>query len=148
MSSYLASPRIGHLQQIYHIFGYLKQKPKRKLGFDPTEPLISEKMFKEYDWQDFYRDAKEAIPKDAPTPRGRSVSTHSFVDADHASNTVTRRSQTGVLIFINSAPIMFFSKKQNTVEISTFGSEFIASRIAIELIESLRYKLRMFGVPL
>ena len=43
---------------------------------------------------------------------------------------------------------MFFSKKQNTVEISTFGSEFIASRIAIELIESLRYKLRMFGVPL
>ena len=70
MSSYLASPRIGHLQQIYHIFGYLKQKPKRKLDFDPTEPLISEKMFKEYDWQDFYRDAKEAIPKDASTPRG------------------------------------------------------------------------------
>ena len=43
---------------------------------------------------------------------------------------------------------MFFSKKQNTVEISTFGSEFIASRIAVEIIESLRYKLRMFGVPL
>ena len=30
----------------------------------------------------------------------------------------------------------------------TFGSEFIASRIAIELIESLGYKLRIFGVPL
>ena len=34
------------------------------------------------------------------------------------------------------------------MEISTFGSEFIASRIAVEMIESLRYKLRMFGVPI
>ena len=148
MSSYLASPRIGHLQQIYHMFGYLKLKPKRKLGFDHSEPLISEKMFKEYDWQDFYKDAKEAIPDGAPQPRGHSVTTHCFVDADHASNKVTRRSQTGVLIFINRAPIVFFSKKQATVEVSTFGSEFIASRIAIEMIESLRYKLGMFGVPL
>ena len=31
---------------------------------------------------------------------------------------------------------------------STFGSEFVAMRIAVELIESLRYKLRMFGIPL
>ena len=148
MSSYLASPRIGHLQQVYHMFGYLKSKPKRKLGFDHSEPLISEKMFKEYDWQDFYKDAKEAIPRDAPEPRGNSVTTHCFVDANHASNKVTRRSQTGILIFVNRAPIIFFSKKQNTVEVSTFGSEFIASRIAVEQIESLRYKLRMFGVPL
>ena len=94
MSSYLASPRIGHLQQIYHIFGYLKQKPKRKIGFDPTEPLILEKLFKEYDWQDFYRDAKEAIPKDVHTPRGRSVSIHYFVAAIHASNTLTTRMST------------------------------------------------------
>ena len=70
------------------------------------------------------------------------------MDANHASNRVTRRSQTGILIFVNRAPIIFFSKKQNTVEVSTFGSEFIASRIAVEQIESLRYKLRMFGVPL
>jgi hypothetical protein len=34
------------------------------------------------------------------------------------------------------------------VETSTFGSEFVAARIAVELIESLRYKLRMFGNPI
>ena len=38
-------------------------------------------------------------------------------------------------------------KRQNTVESSTFGSEFIAMKIAVELIEGLRYKLRMMGVP-
>ena len=34
------------------------------------------------------------------------------------------------------------------MEVSTFESEYIVSRIAIEMIESHRYKLRMFGVPL
>jgi hypothetical protein len=57
-------------------------------------------------------------------------------------------SQTGILIFCNRAPVIWHSKKQNTVEASTFGSEFQAMKNAVELIESLRYKLRMFGVPI
>jgi hypothetical protein len=100
------------------------------------------------DWHDFYRGAKEPIPGDAPEPRGNVVSTHCFVDADHAGNLVTRRSQSGILLFVNRAPIIWYSKRQNTVETSTFGSEFVALRIAVELIESLRYKLRMFGIPI
>jgi hypothetical protein len=41
------------------------------------------------DWHDFYQDAKEIIPDE---PRGEMGSMHGFVDADHASNWVTRRS--------------------------------------------------------
>ena len=67
---------------------------------------------------------------------------------DHAGNTVTRRSQTGLLWFVNCAPIVWYSKRQNTVETSTFGSEFIAMKTAVEQIEALRYKFHMFGVPL
>ena len=76
------------------------------------------------------------------------MSTHCFVDADHASNTVSRRSQTGILIFLNKAPIVWYSNRQNTVETSTIGSEFIAMRRAVEHIEALHYKLRMFGIPI
>jgi hypothetical protein len=148
LSTHLAMPREGHLQQAYHIFGYLKAKPKKTLAFDPTHPDIDESRFKKYDWHDFYRGAKESIPGDAPEPRGNVVSTHCFVDADHAGNRVTRRSQTGILMFVNRAPIIWYSKRQNTVETSTFGSEFVAMRIAVELIEALRYKLRMFGIPI
>ena len=72
---------------------------------------------------------------------------HCFVHAAHAGNTVTRRSQTGLLLFVNRAPIVWFSKWQNTIETSTFGSEFIAMKTAVEQIESLCYKLRMFGIP-
>ena len=34
------------------------------------------------------------------------------------------------------------------METSTFGSEIVAMRIAIEMIEGMRYKLRMMGVPI
>jgi hypothetical protein len=39
-----------------------------------------------------------------------------FVDANHAGNVITRRSHTGILLFVQNAPILWFSKKQNTVE--------------------------------
>ena len=73
---------------------------------------------------------------------------HCFVDADLAGNTVTRRSQMGILIFINRAPIIWVSKRTNTVESSTFGSKIVAMRNAVDVIEGLRYKLRMFGVDI
>jgi hypothetical protein len=129
------------------MFGYLKEHPKRKLGFDPNHPVIDAGRFHKFDWEDFYKDAKEAIPENMPKPRGNPMSTHCFVDANHAGNKVTRRSQTGVLIFCNKSPVMWHSKRQNTVETSTFGSEFTALKNAVELVEALRYKLRMFGIP-
>ena len=46
------------------------------------------------------------------------------------------------------APIYWYSRRQNTVECSTFGSEYVALRITIEKIIGLRYKLRMMGIPL
>jgi hypothetical protein len=51
-------------------------------------------------------------------------------------------------LFVQNAPILWFSKKQNTVESSTFGSELVAMRIARDLIAALRIKLQLFGVPL
>ena len=54
-----------------------------------------------------------------------------------------------VIIFCgNSAPLLWYSKRQNNVGSSTFGSEFVALLIATELITSFRFKLRMFGIPL
>ena len=83
-----------------------------------------------------------------PERRGRSVKMSVFVDADHAGNRVTRRSHTGVLIFLQNALTVWHSKRQNTVESSTFGSEFVAMRIAKDMAIALRYKLRMFGIPI
>jgi hypothetical protein len=89
-------------------------------------------------------DVAEELPVGMPEPRGKSVVITCFVDSNHARNTVTRRSHTGILIFVKNAPIIFYSKRQNTVKMSTFGSKFVAK----EMIVALRYKKSMFGVPI
>ena len=148
LARFQANPRVGHLEQMFHVFAYLKKYNRSRLVFDWTEPELDESVFKQCDWKDYYPDAKEPIPPNAPEPRGKSVTTTAFVDADHAGCQLTRRSHTGVLIFVNRAPILWFSKRQATVESSTFGSEVLAMRQCIDMIEGLRYKLRMMGVPI
>jgi hypothetical protein len=148
LASFLVHPREGHLDQCLHIFSYLKGHKKSTMVFDDTVPNIDESRFTKADWTEFYHHASESIPPNAPEPKGKSVNMYAFVDADHAGDKITRCSQTGIFIFLNRAPIIWYSKKQNTVETSTFGSEFVAMRIATELIESLRYKLRMMGIPI
>jgi hypothetical protein len=70
-----------------------------------------------------------------------------FVVADHAGSQLIRQSHTGVILFANCPPIDWYSTGQNTMESSTFSSEFITMKIAAELTEEgLRYKLRMMGV--
>jgi hypothetical protein len=52
------------------------------------------------------------------------------------------------LKYLNCTPIIWYSKAQSTVESSAFGSKFIAMCIMVEMLESLRYKLRMMGIPI
>ncbi len=100
------------------------------------------------DWSAIYEVLEEELPPKMPEPLGRPVSIHVFVDANHAGNVVTRRSHTGILLFVQNSPIQWLSRRQNTVETSTFGSEFVALRTARDMIMAMRYKLRMFGVPI
>jgi hypothetical protein len=148
LSRHLAAPREGHLEQVFHTFAYLKNYNRSAIVFDDTTPTFDEARFTKADWSEFYPDAVDELPPNMPDARGNGVTTTCYVDADHAGCRVTRRSHTGILIFMQRAPIIWYSKRQNTVEASTFGSEFVAMKTAIEQVEALRYKLRMMGIPL
>lgn len=150
LSQYQACPREGHMEQLLRIFGFLKYNPKMSLYMDHRPPNLDTTMVRSdrEAFKVFYRDAKEEMPTRMPEPHGRPVLMTAFVDASHAANKKTRRSHTGYVIFINRAPIVWHSKKQNTIEASTFGSEFIAMKACVEAITHLRYKLRMFGIRL
>jgi hypothetical protein len=65
------------------------------------------------------------IPSDDPVYRGKEVDLRLCVDSDHACEQFTRRSRTGFVIYLNMAPIVWFSKHQPTVESSVFGAEFL-----------------------
>ena len=71
-----------------------------------------------------------------------------FFDSYLAGGKSTRRSQTEVLIIINKAPIHWYSKRQEIFEAIMFGSELCSIKAGVEMFEALRYKLRMFGVPI
>jgi len=149
LSAYLAAPREGHLEAVYGIFAYLSKKENSDLVFDDLVPEIDMNAFPATDWsKSIYGNPEEERPPRAPEPLGNPVKMTCFVDASHAGNLVTRRSHTGFIIYLNNSPISWFSKRQNTVESSTFGSELVALRIAIEHIKALRIKLRMLGIPI
>ena len=149
LSSHLVMPREGHLEQVYHIFAYLRKYHNLELVFDPTVPKFDEEAFERKDWtsSEFgHLSGKEEMPPNMPEFRGEGFVIWARVDADHASDTITRQSWTGFLIYINSAPVYWLSKKQNSVESSTFGSKFMAMKQCCEYIRGLRYKLRMMGI--
>eukprot|EP00978_Attheya_sp_CCMP212_P002025 scaffold4145_cov55-Attheya_sp.AAC.8 len=69
LSSHLAMLRKGHLDQVFHIFAYLKKCKSSKCVFDASNPSFGDR-FKPVEWDEFYPDAKEDIPHNMPTPRG------------------------------------------------------------------------------
>ena len=150
MSSHLALPRQGHFAQVLHIFAHLKKYHNTKMVFDPSDPVVDMADFELKDWasSEFgHLQGKEELPPNMPEPRGQGFVMRAKVDADHAGDTITRRSRTGFLVYLNCAPIYWMSKKQTSIESSSFGSEFIAMKQCCEYIRGLRYKLRMMGIP-
>lgn len=143
-------PREGHLYALQRVFGYLRQKPKGRVLIDTEDATARTEADPEVlsDWTEFYPDAVENAPSDRPKAKGRKCTITCYVDADHARDVVTRRSVTGIIILVNNTPVTWVSKRQKTVESSTYGSELVASRIAVEMIISLRYFLYMLGANL
>ena len=149
LSSHNALPREGHFECLLHLMAYLRDHHNSRMAFDPSYPEINTKAFNaDANWTSFYGDVEEAIPANAPPPRGKSVDLRLLVDSDHAGDKSNRRSRTGFFIFLNMACIDWLSKQQATVERAVFGSEFVALCHGIENCRGIRYKLRMMGVEI
>ena len=77
MSSHLALPREGHLEQVLHIFAYLKKYHSTELVYDPSDPVVDGSDFKRRDWvsSEFgHVEGREEFPANMPEPRG-----HGFI---------------------------------------------------------------------
>jgi hypothetical protein len=113
--TFLCMPSEGHLDAVYHLFAYLSLHHNARVVFDPTYPGVDMRAFIKTDWKPMYGDVKEAIPPNAPVTRGKAIDLRLFVDSDHAGDHFMRRSRTGFVIYLNMAPIVWFSKRQPTV---------------------------------
>jgi hypothetical protein len=149
MSRFRINPRVGHLERLKRVFGWLRRQPDARIRFRTGIPK-NEELFEvpDHDWMYSVYDSVEEVHDKAPVPRGKAVRLTTFKDANLLHCKVTGKSCTGILHMLNQTPIEWFSKRQNTVETATYGSEFVAARQATEQIMDIRYTLRAFGVPL
>ena len=104
-----------------HIFVHLKKFHNTELVYDPSDPVIDEALFEAKDWasSEFgHVQGSEELPPKVPEARGFGFTVRAKVDADHASDTVTRRSRTGFFVYLTCAPLYWSSKKQTSVKSS------------------------------
>jgi len=131
MARFSAAPKQEHMKRMLRVFGYLKNHSKHSIIIDTQERLIPTSDEITVNWKEQYPGATEELPPDMPTPKGKAVQVTTYVDADHAHDQVTRRSVTGILLFVNNTPIKWYSKRQNTVETSTYGAELVALNLSL-----------------
>ncbi len=84
LSSHMTLPHQGHLEAALHVMLYLSLHHNSCLCMDPTYPTIFSTQFPKCDWSEFYSEAEEPIPPNAPKAIGKVVNLGMFVDSDHA----------------------------------------------------------------
>ena len=89
LSSHVALPREGHLEAAVHVMAHVGQKYNSRLVYDPLYPEIDHSVFKNCDWSEYYRNAKESIPVIAPEPCGKEVDNCMSVDSNHTGDKVS-----------------------------------------------------------
>ena len=96
MSRFRQQPRIGHLERLKKIIGYLTNFPHGSLRVRLRKPDYSNQPHRENDWQrTVYAGAKEEVPHDIPEPKGKHVTTTTYVDANLHHDQVTGRATDG-----------------------------------------------------
>ena len=148
MSRFRLAPKVGHIERMKRIYGYLSRTKHYALRLRTDEPNYMHLLDLEYDLTRIYGVVLEEIPKDAPEPLGKSVTTTRFLDANLLHDLITGRSVTAVLHFFNLKPSDWYSKRQATIENATYGSEFVAPKTATEQIIDIRQTLSFLGVPI
>ena len=106
LSSRVALPREGHLDAAMHAMAHVGQRYHPRFVYDPSYPEIDHSVFKKCDWSEIYRDAKEAMPMNAPEPLGKDIDICMFVDNKHAADKISHRLRSGFLICINTALVL------------------------------------------
>ena len=81
----ISMPIEGHLEQISHMFAYLRMKHNRSIVFYPTEPDIDDSHSVRENWSvSAYGECKEELPPNDPQSKVIGFTMRSFIDSDHA----------------------------------------------------------------
>jgi hypothetical protein len=98
MSRFCVAPRIGHLNRITRIYGYLRKFASAAICVRLLEPDLGEIPDQNFDWcYSVYGNVEELVPKDAPIPLGKPITTIAYIYANLYHDILAGRSVTGIL---------------------------------------------------
>jgi len=115
--------------------GYLRKHPKHGYFINPRPPTVPTDFERVAIKEDFGYQCShftEDIDPRFPEPLLAELDINIFVDADHGHDKVTGGSITGLIALVGSTPVIWSSKRQSCVQLSTFGVEFTALKKAVK----------------
>ena len=94
------------------------------------------------------RDWEEEMDENDPVPMGKPLKITAFVDANWAHDYKTRKSITGIIIYVGSTPVYWKSTRQSSISSSTFEAEMAGLRTVAEVNRAIRIGMRSHGMPI
>jgi hypothetical protein len=121
MSHFRAAPMIGNLNLLKRMYGYIKKFGSVAIHVRFLEPDLGELPDQNFNWcHSVYVKVEELLPKDAPKPLGKAVTTITYTDANLNHDLLTGRSVTGILHLCNQTLVDWYRKRQAMLETTTF----------------------------
>ena len=114
MSRFRLVHKIGHLERMKRLYGYLTNTKHFAIMYRTKEPDYSHLRKQEYEL------TRTVYGKDIPTPLRKRVISTTFLDPNLLHDIITGKSVTAVLYFVNATPTDWFSKRQATAEPVTY----------------------------
>ena len=128
-------PREGHLKQAIKILGYLKKYQKKGYIIDPRHPVVNIKYWYKQMKPDFGNQhsnfVEEENPK-LPAAKTKELPVSIIVDSNHGHDKIIRKSSTGIIVFVGRTPMYWESKRQSSIQTTTFKAEFVSTKKAVE----------------
>jgi ribonuclease HI len=131
LTRFLQQPGLKHWQAAKRVLRYLKGTKTRTLTFGASE-------------QSQDTAAAAVSTASALTP---SSTIQVYCDADWAGDVDDRRSTTGAVIFLSGCAVIWLSKKQATVALSTAEAEYMAMSAALQEAKWLQRLVEEIGWP-
>ena len=112
------------------MLAYLRNYHNSNVIFDIRDPVIDEVYPKRKYWalSDSYVTINKSFQNNIPEPRSIGFRMRSKFYEDHVSDTVTWKSRTLLLVYLNSVPIYWNTKDDNSVDARPFRLEFITTK--------------------
>ena len=142
-------PREGHLDLTVRCFGYVKTTINKQVDIN-SRPMQFNRIAPNFqklipDFTKYYPDAIEEMDPFFPSVSDPLLQTTFLVDANHAHDLKTRRSITGLIGYVGSTQLLWFSKRQGSISLNTYSVEFSALHTVVDETQSLYYILRYLG---